>query len=202
MINPRHDSPSFHRNIEPITQKLHELIQKNCNHVLEIGSGSGQHVARFASEFPKVQFQPTDYDKENIPSIDSWCEAMENVSPGLQLDVTQDVWFEKNYPKFNLLLCFNVIHITQWEVTRSIFKGADKYLSKDSQLLFYGPYKIDGKHTSKSNAEFETWLKEKDSSFGIRGIADVENEANGNGFMLKEVIPMPTNNYMVKFARA
>ena len=202
MNDLRRDSPSFHRNIEPITQKLHELIDGSCRQVLEIGSGTGQHVARFASEFPKLQFQPTDYDSENLPSIDSWCEGMDNVSSSLQLDVTFEFWFEKDRPKFDLLLCFNVIHITPWKVTQSIFEGAHKNMTDDSQILFYGPYKVDGKHTSDSNAEFENWLKEKDSSYGIRDLHDVENEANANELLLKRSIPMPANNFLIKFARA
>ena len=202
MNDLRRDSPSFHRNIEPITQKLHELIDGSCRQVLEIGSGTGQHIARFASEFQKLQFQPTDYDKDNLPSIDSWCENIKNVSPGLQLDVTDMPWFEKDHPKFDLLLCFNVIHITPWEVTQAIFKGADQHLSSESRMIFYGPYKVDGKHTSESNAEFELWLKEKDKSYGIRNIGDVESEASKNEFSLKQVIAMPANNFMLEFARA
>lgn len=202
MNSIKRDSPSFHRNIEPITATLHEAIAPSCRHVLEIGSGSGQHVARFASEFPKLTFQPTDYDHENLASINSWCETKENVSPSLRLDVTNMPWFKKGYPKFDLLLCFNVIHITPWAVTQSLFKGANKTLTEESQILFYGPYKIDGKHTSTSNAEFENWLQEKDNSFGIRDIGDVEDEASANGFILKKSITMPANNFMLEFARA
>jgi cyclopropane fatty-acyl-phospholipid synthase-like methyltransferase len=198
----RRDSPSYHRNIEPITQKLHELNGDDAYHVLEIGSGSGQHVARFANEFPRLQFQPTDYDQDNLPSINSWCKNMENVSPALQLDVTKLPWLDKDKPKFDLLLCFNVIHITPWEVTQAIFKGADQHLSSESRMIFYGPYKTDGKHTSESNVEFELWLKEKDNSYGIRNIGDVESEASKNGFSLKQAIAMPANNFMLEFARA
>lgn len=202
MNDLRRDSPSYHRNIEPITQKLHELIGDDAYCVLEIGSGSGQHVARFAREFPKMQFQPTDYDPDNLPSIDAWCENLQNVSPALQLDVTKLLWFEKDHPKFDLMLCFNVIHITPWEVTQAIFKGADQHLSSESRMIFYGPYKTDGKHTSESNVEFDSWLKEKDASYGIRDIADVERVANENRFILQKAHPMPANNFIMEFARA
>lgn len=202
MNQPRRDTPSYHRNIEPITQILHELIEQSCSHVLEIASGSGQHIARFASEFPKLQFQPTEYDRENLPSIDSWCENLENVAPSLRLDATQENWFEEEQPKFDLLLCFNVIHITPWEVTQALFKGADKNMAAESQILFYGPYKINRKHTSESNVEFENWLKEKDSSYGIRDLQEVKTIAQENGFILKQTISMPANNFMIEFARA
>lgn len=202
MHDPRRDSPSYHRNIEPITEKLHEVIGKSCCNILEIGSGSGQHVARFASEFANIQFQPTDYEEENLLSIDSWCENLGNVYPSAKLDVTTEQWFKEPHQKFDALLCFNVIHITPWEITQSIFKGANKNLSAESQIIFYGPYKIDGKHTSESNAEFEQWLQEKNTSFGIHDIADVEKEAVSHGFKLQQMIVMPANNFIVEFVRA
>ncbi len=122
MNDIRRDSPSFHRNIEPITQKLSEVLPENCSHVLEIGSGSGQHSERFAREFPQLTFQPTEYGSENLDSIDSWCDQYLNVLPAMQLDVMNKNWFPKGSQKFDALICFNVIHITPWEVTEAIFK--------------------------------------------------------------------------------
>lgn len=202
MTDPRHDTPSFYRNIEPITQKLHEILRVDCNHILEIGSGSGQHVARFSREFPKFQFQPTEYELSNVRSINSWCEGLDNVSPALQLDVTQAVWFNQDTPKFDTLFCSNVIHITPWEITGSLFKGANTVMNKQCQLLFYGPYKIDGKQTAESNVEFDLWLKEKDASFGIRDISDVEDEAKNHGFRLENKHVMPANNFIMEFKRS
>lgn len=201
MNDVRRDSPSFHRNIEPITQKLREILAEGCKNVLEIGSGSGQHAARFSDEFPSAQFQPTEYEVENLASIDAWSERCDNVSPALQLDVTKDDWFDGNTPKFDALFCFNVIHIAPWEVTQAIFKGANKYMNPACQVIFYGPYKIDAEHTSDSNQEFEKWLKAKDHAYGIRDIADVASVANLNGFSLQESYPMPSNNFLNVFAR-
>lgn len=202
MTNLRHDTPSFYRNIEPITQKLHEILRADYKHVLEIGSGSGQHVARFSREFPKFQFQPTEYELGNVRSIDSWCEGLVNVSPAVQLDVRQTAWLSQNTQKFDTLFCSNVIHITPWEITRSLFKGANTIMKKQCQLLFYGPYKIDGKQTSESNLEFDLWLKEKDASFGIRDIADVEDEAKKYGFKLVNKHVMAANNFIMEFERS
>ena len=202
MNDARRDAPSFHRNIEPITQKLHEILPNDCKHVLDIGSGTGQHVARFSEEFPQIQFQPTEYDIDNLASINAWSEGRNNVSPARQLDVTQIKWFDKTNPKFDVLLCFNVIHITPFEVTQGIFKGAQKTMRENCQLIFYGPFKIDSKHTSESNQEFEKWLKDKDVSFGIRDIGDVETEARANGFGLFESHTMPANNFLNVFTRS
>ncbi len=201
MNDIRRDAPSFHRNIEPITQKMHEILSKNSLHVLEIGSGSGQHTTRLSREFPHLNFQPTEYDVDNLPSINSWCEGYHNVEPAVQLDVSKKQWFEDEATKFDILLCFNVIHITPWKITEAIFKGAKNVMSNECQLLFYGPFKIDGKQTSDSNGEFEKWLKGKDQGFGIRDISEVDTVAKNHGFKLKRRHPMPANNLICEFAR-
>ncbi len=202
MNDVKRDSPSFHRNIEPITQKLHEILSKDYQHILEIGSGSGQHAARFSKEFPAMKFQPTDYDAENLASINSWCEDRLNVLPAIKLDVTQNNWFASECEKFDALFCFNVIHITPWEVTQTIFNHGSKYMKDTCQIMFYGPFKVNGKQTSASNEEFENWLKEKDNSYGIRDIADIELEAKLNGFKLHQGHAMPANNFLNVFSRA
>ena len=204
MNNPRRDSPSYHRNIEPITSKLHELIPKDNIRILEIGSGSGQHVAYFSKEFPQATFLPTDYEEENLASINAWTHGQENILPAQQLDAKKLNWFGDNMEqteKFDVLLCFNVIHITPWEVTQSIFNGANKVMNEKCQILFYGPFRIKGKQTSESNADFEKWLKAKDMSFGVRDIDDVKREAKVHGFDLVQSHPMPGNNFINAFAR-
>ncbi len=69
------------------------------------------------------------------------------------------------------------------------------------QVIFYGPFKVDGKHTSESNAEFEKWLTDKDASYGIRDIAEIDAVAKANGFKLIESHMMPSNNFLNIFTR-
>jgi len=201
MHETRRDSPSFHRNIEPITHKLHEVLTNTRARVVEIGSGSGQHVAHFSSEFPHMRFQPTEYDVTALEGINGWSQGAENIRPALHLDVTRESWFADTVDPFNVLLCFNVIHISPWIVTTSIFERAEAYMSDECQLLFYGPFKIDGRHTSKSNVEFDTWLKNKDREFGIRDITEIRQVAVQNGFKLKKSHAMPSNNFIQEFVR-
>jgi len=202
MIDARRDSPSFHRNIGPITAKLHAILTNRQARVIEIGSGSGQHVARFSSEFPDMSFQPTEYDETALKSIDAWTQGAQNVRPALHLDVTSETWLSDTSQRFDILLCFNVIHISPWIVTTSIFDRAGEYMNEECQLLFYGAFKINGQHTSESNAEFDTWLKDKDPGFGIRDIADISKAAAQNGFKLGKSHTMPANNFIQEFVRA
>ncbi len=201
MNDKKRDAPSYHRNIEVITNQLRIILPKNTKYVLEIGSGTGQHVAHFASEFPDIVFQPTDYKVENLESIDAWAADQKNILSAQRLDITKTDWLADSTRKFDALLCFNVIHITPWEVTKAIFIGADKIMNKDCKIAIYGPFKINGTQTSQSNEEFEKWLKGRDSAYGVRDIEDVNKAAQAYGFSHIEKHPMPANNFINVFAR-
>lgn len=199
MHDPRKDTPSYHRNIEPITAKLHEVISPSAKRLLEISSGSGQHIARFADEFPDITFQPTEYDAENLSSIDAWSDGKSNVLPAIHLDILSEDWLDETIEKFDTLFCSNVIHITPWEVTDALFKGAAKYLNAKSQIILYGPYKVNGDYAGENDIEFEEWLKERDPRNAIRDIADVSEVAARYSFAHEASHNMPANNFVQVF---
>jgi len=199
MNDAKRDTPSFHRNIEPITHMLRVIIRNREAVVLEIASGSGQHVAHFGDAFPTMLFHPTEYDADALPSIDAWTESTRNVFSARQLDITKDQWFECDQPRFDVLFCSNVFHITPWHVTEALFAGAKRNLRQGALIILYGPYKVNGEFVGENDPEFDLWLKEKDASFGIRDIADVEREANKNGFQLYQSCPMPADNFIQVF---
>lgn len=201
MNDARRDTPSFHRNIEPITDLLQVIIRNREAAVLEIASGSGQHVAHFGQAFPNMTFQPTEYEADALPSIDAWTEDTRNVLSASQLDVTKAQWFGNDLPRFDVLFCSNVVHITPWHVTHALFAGAKRNLRQEAKVILYGPYKVNREFVGENDPEFDLWLKEKDASFGIRDIADVEHEANKNGFKLEASYPMPANNFIQVFNR-
>jgi Protein of unknown function (DUF938) len=98
--------------------------------------------------------------------------------------------------------CANVIHIAPWRVAEGLFEGAGRYLRADGRLFLYGPFKRDGKHTSLSNAVFDTSLREHDADWGVRDIADVEKLADGAGLVLAQTVEMPANNLILVFERS
>jgi hypothetical protein len=99
------------------------------------------------------------------------------------------------------VFCANVIHIAPWRVAEGLFAGAARYLRPDGRLLLYGPFKRDGKHTALSNAVFDSSLREGNSEWGVRDIADLETLAAGVGLALAEIAEMPANNLVLSFER-
>ena len=60
-------APAAERNKGPILEVLRQFINtSNKGHVLEIASGTGQHVVHFAKFFPSMTFHPSDCDVRHI----------------------------------------------------------------------------------------------------------------------------------------
>ncbi len=81
-------SPSFERNWPPITEGLRPLLEGRRGAVLELGSGTGQHIAHWAREFPDLTWVPTDIHPEHHASVAAWGRALgvENLAAPLDLD--------------------------------------------------------------------------------------------------------------------
>ena len=56
--------------------------------MLEVASGTGQHVLHFARSFPGLDWQPSDPDPDNRQSIEAWCRdaGLPNLQPPLELE--------------------------------------------------------------------------------------------------------------------
>jgi hypothetical protein len=86
-------------------------------------------------------------------------------------------------------------HISPWEATQGLVAGAGRVLCSGGQLVIYGPFFIDGQPTTDSNAAFDRSLREQNSSWGLRDVADVDACAEKAGLERIEMLPMPANNF-------
>ena len=166
--------------------------------VLEIASGSGQHVAHFASALPNLRWQPTDLDTALFASIRAWTEGLANVQEPQTLDVTTSAW---PIERCDAVMCANMIHIAPWDACLGMLDGVARTLVGDGPLCLYGPFMRGGAHTAPSNLEFDRSLKQRDPRWGVRDLGDVSKEANCRGFALDRVFDMPANNLTVVFRR-
>src|SRR3546814_1265148 len=75
---PHRHAPATRRNREAIAEVLMNALPVT-GVVLEVASGSGEHCAHFAREFPGLIWQPSDPDAPARTSIVAWCERLTNV---------------------------------------------------------------------------------------------------------------------------
>jgi hypothetical protein len=196
---PKQHAPATQRNREPILAVLDRVLPEQ-GLVLEIASGSGEHATFFAPRLSGLVWQPTDRDPAALDSIAAWTAelAATNVRPPLLLDVCAPSWPVESA---DAIFCANMIHISPWEATLGLVRGAGRILPAGGLLVLYGPFMIDHHHTAPSNAAFDESLRARDLSWGVRDLGDVTEAAREQGLQLLERVEMPANNLTCVFER-
>lgn len=166
--------------------------------LLEVASGTGQHVATFAAALPGLRFLPTDLDPGNLGSIAAWTEDMENVAQPMELDVTASAW---GVGPLEAVFCANMIHIAPEAVVEGLMRGASTHLVPGGLLALYGPFRVGGQHTAPSNAAFDASLRSRDPRWGIRDLEAVQTAGHSAGLLLEHAQNMPANNKLLFFRR-
>jgi SAM-dependent methyltransferase len=187
------------RNKGPILDVLARVLPRR-GLVLEIASGTGQHVVHFAKALPDVTWQPSDPDAEFRKSIALRVreERPANVNGAIDLDVTKLPW---PLQSADAVLAINMIHVAPWPATLALFEGAKDLLSTGHVLFLYGPYRRFGSHTSEGNAQFDLDLRANNPEWGLRDLEAVSDVAAGARFVLAETVEMPANNFSLIFKR-
>jgi hypothetical protein len=193
----RLSAPAALRNRGPILDVLREELPAE-GLVLEIASGTGEHVTHFAQNLPALTFQPSDPDARARASVAAWIAAtgLANIRPPLELDVRRTPW---PLARADALVCINMIHISPWEATESLFATATALLPDGAALVTYGPYKRGGAHTAPSNVEFDASLRATNPAWGVRDLEAVAACAAKNGFSAPRIVEMPANNLTLVF---
>ena len=95
-----------------------------------------------------------------------------------------------------------MIHISPWPAARGLLQGVGQRLAPGAPLILYGPFLREGVATSQSNLDFDASLRARNSTWGIRSLEAVVQEAESHGLQLDEVVEMPANNLIVVLRRA
>src|SRR6202048_3424010 len=163
MNDNRQHAPATQRNRDVILDVLRGVLPKT-GVILEIASGSGEHIVHFARNFSAVVFQPSDAEAEARLSVAAWVNAagVTNVRAPIALDASQWVW---PIASADGIICINMIHISPWEATVGLIKGAAAILPPGSPLYLYGPYKREGFETAPSNQAFDQSLRDRDPNW-------------------------------------
>lgn len=190
-------APAALRNRGPILEVIRDLLPTSGT-VLEIASGSGEHVIFFAEHLPGLHWQPSDVDPTALASVDAHVaeSGLGNVNAALRIDVQELSW---PLQAADALICSNMIHISPWASCEGLVAGASRLLSSGAPLILYGPYRFDGAFTAPSNEAFDQSLRQRDPRWGVRDLGDVTELAERAGFDRGPVHAMPANNHVVVF---
>ncbi len=206
MKNHHHDiddmkpfAESCEQNKDPILEVLSEQLE-GASRVLEIASGTGQHAVYFARHLPHLHWQTSDVP-ENHDGIQQWIDeaGLANLAPPLELDVSQADWPEL---EVDAVFSANSVHIMSWFCVEKMFAGVARVLKTQGFLCLYGPFNYNGRFTSKSNVEFDRWLRARDPQSGIRDFEKLLELGRQHELRLVHDYEMPANNRLLVWQKA
>lgn len=163
--------------------------------MLEIASGTGQHMLHFSEAMPGITWQPSDRSlaefalRENVLAADRG-----NVMSPLQIDVSRFPDFQEAY---DAVYSANCIHVMPSANLEPYVAGAAKALKPGGMMMLYGPFKYDGQFTTPSNEQFDAFLRGTYEDGGIRDFERVDELAEANGLTFHSDSNMPANNQFI-----
>ena len=189
-------APATERNRDVIAQTLARVLPTE-GLILEVASGTGEHVVHFAKMFPALTWQPSDPDPIALASINAWRadSKVPNVRPAMLLDASAD-W---PIAQADAVVCIDMTHISPWAATVGLLRNAARLLPQSAVLFIYGPYNQRDVPLADSNAAFDAALRQQNALWGLRFVEDIAAEAHVSGLHLDSVIDMPANNLSLIF---
>ena len=197
-------SQACENNQQPILEVLQQEL-KNSHHVLEVGSGTGQHSVYFAPRLTHLHWQTSDV-YANHPIINAWHAAYPapNLYAPLGFDVASDsIPINKtiNAP-YDAVFTANTLHIMSWSLVTRLFELVGDMLPLEGKLIIYGPFNENGRYSSDSNRQFDYSLRQRDSNSGIRALEDIIKVAEKQHLLLINRYKMPANNEILVFRKS
>lgn len=177
---------------------------QGSQHVLEIGSGTGQHSVYFAPRLPHLTWQTSDLT-ENHPGIQAWHAAhgAPNLRAPLEFDLASSHWpTPAAEPGFDAVFTSNTCHIVAWPLVQRMFKLVGTHLPAGGVFAIYGPFNYGDRFTSDSNQAFDAWLRQRDARSGLRDFEAVLALAEQHGMQLQHDEAMPANNRSLVFRKS
>ena len=193
--------PATQRNRVPIGDVLENNLPESGT-VLEIASGSGEHGVVFQERFPNINWQTSDCNLSCRKSISAWIKFQDlctKMAQPIDLDVEDRPWPLTSSIRSTLkvIVCINMIHISPWGCSQALFEEAGKILKMRQLIILYGPFKMNNKHTSESNYQFDRSLRIQNPFWGVRDLEEIFKLGTKNGFENEDVIEMPANNFSI-----
>ena len=182
----------------------------DASHILEIGSGTGQHAVYCAEKLPHLIWQTSDQPQYHA-GIAMWLEQYEgnNLRSPLALTILAEAanpasdelqTQSDKLTKFNFdgVFTANTAHIMQPGEVRTMMRLVSQLLPPRGVFCQYGPFTVDGAFTSESNRAFHQSLLAQGCG-GYQDIAQLQKWATN--MKLTQVVDMPANNLLLVWQR-
>ncbi len=196
-------SQACENNKQPILHILQQELQYST-HVLEVGSGTGQHSVYFAPRLAHLTWQTSDVLAHHS-MINAWHAAYP--APNLYSPLTFDLAVDSlpinatsNQP-YDAVFTANTLHIISWSLVEKLFELVGEALPINGKLIIYGPFNENGHYTSASNQQFDSSLRQRDPKSGIRHLEDIIALAKTHMLKLSDKHAMPANNQLLVFQK-
>jgi cyclopropane fatty-acyl-phospholipid synthase-like methyltransferase len=196
-------SQACENNKQPILDVLQQALQES-NHVLEVGSGTGQHSVYLAPRLAHLTWQTSDVLAHHA-TINAWHTAYpaSNLYAPLAFDLAVDplpINFANNQP-YDAVFTANTLHIISWSLVEKLFELVGNALPINGKLIIYGPFNENGHYTSAGNQQFDISLRQRDPKSGIRHLEDIIDLAKTHQLRLADKYMMPANNQILVFEK-
>ena len=196
-------SQACENNKQPILEVLQKELQSST-HVLEVGSGTGQHSVYFAPRLAHLTWQTSDVLAHHA-TINAWHTAYS--APNLYKPLTFDLAVDplpispaSNQP-YDAVFTANTLHIISWSLVTKLFELVGDVLPANGKLIVYGPFNENGHYSSAGNQQFDISLRQRDPKSGIRHLEDIIALAKTHHLRLSNKYAMPANNQLLVFQK-
>ena len=177
--------------------RFFKKIAKSGDVVLEIGSGTGQHIVYFASKMKDIVWQPSE-KADNITSVEQRVNKANLVN--LNKPWVVDVGCPPNSTElFNLVYASNVLQCISLNELGYFMLTARKFLENRGILVVYGPFLREGRYASVGDSLLDNHLKTGNAKIGIKNLRFVKETAISHGFESLETVSMEKNNLILLF---
>lgn len=190
-------APSAARNMEPIAAVLTRHLPAT-GQILEIASGTGQHICNYSIRFPGLKWQPSDMNPDNIATITAWAESSgaTNLHPPIILDATSQGW-SKQWGEQDAILLINLLHLISNPETEALLDEVNRALAPGGRFMLYGPFRRGSAFASDGDKAFDAALRAQDPLIGYKDIEMIATRLADTGLSILDRIEMPASNIMM-----
>ncbi len=188
-------APAAQRNVEPILQAI-KLHMPKRGRALEIASGTGEHILRYAAAHAGLSWQPTDIEPARLNSIDAWAAGLPNVAHAQHLNASTPGW-AKIWPAQDVIIFSNLLHLISEGEAGTVLAEAAKALASGGVFILYGPFMRGSEFASQGDRQFHESLRAEAPEIGYKSVEWVRASLIKADLTPAPPLDMPASNLLL-----